>query len=212
MLVAGCGGAGATASPTAQSTPSATATPAPTRTSSPVPSGSAAPSTSASPEATLPLAHVDPTLEDKLPDVIGGVQLTKLSWPLSTYIASLKGTGDSVLYTPWLVNFGKNADDINMAIASDLTGTEHFTVQAIEMPGVAASSLTSEFANVAKAQGWPASPASIGPETVMEIVDPVTTQAGGNGTAYIYAQGDIMYVIITDDASLVVEALAKISS
>jgi hypothetical protein len=42
-------------------------------------------------------------------------------------------------------------------------------------------------------------------------VDPATTAAGGLGTAYIWAQGDIMYVIVTDDLSLVVEALAKIS-
>jgi hypothetical protein len=99
-----------------------------------------------------------------------------------------------------------------MAVASDLTGTENFIIQAIEMPGVAAASLSSEFANVAAKQGWPTGQTSIGSETLLEIVDPATTKAGGNGTAYIYAQGDIMYVIVTDDMSLVVEALAKISS
>jgi hypothetical protein len=211
ILVAGCGSA-ATPSPTAKPTSGPTATPAPTQTPSPAPTGSAVPSVSPSPAASLPLPHVDAALEDKLPDVIGGVQLTKLSWTLSTYIASLKGSGDSVLYTPWLVNFGKNADDIDMAVASDLTGTENFIIQAIEMPGVAAASLSSEFANVAAKQGWPTGQTSIGSETLLEIVDPATTKAGGNGTAYIYAQGDIMYVIVTDDMSLVVEALAKISS
>jgi hypothetical protein len=211
ILVAGCGAA-ATPSPTAQPTARPTATPASTQTSSPEPTESAVSSASVSPAASLPLPHVDPALEDKLPDTIGSVQLEKLSWPLSTYIASLKGSGDSVLYTPWLVEFGKNADDIDMAIASDLTGTESFTIQAIEVPGVAAPSLTSEFAAVAGKLGWPTSPMSIGPESLTEIVDPATTAAGGLGTAYIWAQGDIMYVIVTDDISLVVEALAKIST
>jgi hypothetical protein len=210
ILVAGCGAAAAP-SPTAKPAPRPTGTPASTQASSPVPTESAVPSVSPSPAATLPLPHVDAALEDKLPDTIGGVQLEKLSWPLSTYIASLKGGGDSVLYTPWLVNFGKNADDIDMAVASDLTETENFTIQAIEMPGISAASLTSEFASVASKQGWPTSPMSVGPVSLTEIVDPATTAAGGLGTAYIWAQGDIMYVIVTDDLSLVVEALAKIS-
>jgi hypothetical protein len=155
---------------------------------------------------------VDAALEAKLPDTIGGVQLEKLSYPLSSYLAPLKGGGDSVLYTPWLVQFGKNADDINMAVASDLTNTEQYTLQAIEVPGVGAAALTSGFVAVAQKQGWPVGPASIASVSVMEIVDPVTTGAGGHGTAYIYSQGDIMFVIVTDDISLVVETLAKLSS
>jgi hypothetical protein len=212
ILLAGCNGTAPTASPTARPTLRSTATPAATDTSAPQPSGSVVPSASPSAAASLPLPHFDAALEAKLPDSIGGVTLEKLSWPLSTYIASLKGGGDSVLYAPWLVQFGKNADDIHMAIASDLTDTENFTLQAIQVPGVNSTALIGGFEASAQKQGWPVGPAVFGTVSVIEIVDPVAAAAGANGTAYIYGQGDIMYIVITDDNALVVEALAKTTS
>jgi len=163
ILLAGCNGTAPTASPTARPTLRSTATPAATDTSAPQPSGSVVPSASPSAAASLPLPHFDAALEAKLPDSIGGVTLEKLSWPLSTYIASLKGGGDSVLYAPWLVQFGKNADDIHMAIASDLTDTENFTLQAIQVPGVNSTALIGGFEASAQKQGWPVGPA--GPQS-----------------------------------------------
>ena len=186
----------------------ATTTPA----SSPSASGSALPSTSPnaslspSPSPDLGLPHVDAALEDKLPGTIGGIQLEKFSMPLSNYMASSNG-GDKVLYTPWLVKFGKSPDQIDLAEANDLTQTENFFVQAIQVPGVDAASLTGGFASVARNEKWPVTPKSIAATSVLEIVDPATDAAGGLGTAYIYARGDIMYIIVTDDVSLLVEAL-----
>jgi hypothetical protein len=153
---------------------------------------------------------VNAALEDKLPDTIGGIELEKFSMPLSTYMASSKG-GDKVLYTPWLVKFGKNADDIDLAVATDLTKTENFFVQAIEVPGVDAAALSSGFAQVARNNKWPVTPRSKGlPKSVLEIVDPATDASGGLGTAYVYASGDVLYIVVTDDVSLLLEALIKL--
>jgi hypothetical protein len=178
--------------------------------SSPSASGSALPSVSPSPSLSpspdLGLPHVDAALEDKLPGTIGGIQLEKFSMPLSNYMASSNG-GDKVLYTPWLVKFGKSPDQIDLAEANDLTQTENFFVQAIQVPGVDAASLTGGFASAARNEKWPVTPKSVAATSVLEIVDPATDAAGGLGTAYVYARGDIMYIIVTDDESLLVEAL-----
>lgn len=212
VLAAGCGSATVTASPTATQTVPSTPIPTPMATttpaSSPSASGSALPSVSPSlsPSPDLGLPHVDAALEDKLPGTIGGIQLEKFSMPLSNYMASSNG-GDKVLYTPWLVKFGKSPDQIDLAEANDLTQTENFFVQAIQVPGVDAASLTGGFASVARNEKWPVTPKSIAATSVLEIVDPATDAAGGLGTAYIYARGDIMYIIVTDDVSLLVEAL-----
>ena len=205
ILVAGCGSAAPTSSPGAQATSRPTATPAPTRTSSP----SAVPSVSPSPTPDLGLPHVNAALEDGLPGIIGGIQLEKFSMPLSTYIASSKG-GDKVLYTPWLVKFGKSPDDIDLAVAADLTKTETFHVQAIEVPGVDAPTLSSGFADVARKGKWPVNVKQVGPKSVLEIVDPVTDAAGGLGTAYVYAKGDVLYIVVTDDPALLLEAMIKL--
>lgn len=217
VLAAGCGSATVTASPTATQTVPSTPIPTPmaatTPASSPSASGSALPSVSPSlsPSPDLGLPHVDAALEDKLPGTIGGIQLEKFSMPLSTYMASSNG-GDRVLYTPWLVKFGKTPDQIDLAEANDLTQTENFFVQAIQVPGVDAASLTGGFASVARNEKWPVTPKSIAATSVLEIVDPATDAAGGLGTAYIYARGDIMYIIVTDDESLLVEALIDLIS
>ncbi len=215
VFAAGCGSATVTASPTAaqtiRPTPTATTTPSATPASSPSASESASPAVSPSPSPTpdLGLGHVNAALEDKLPGVIGGITLEKFSMPLSTYMASSAG-GDKILYTPWLVKFGMNPDQIDLAVAADLTQTENFFVQAIQVPGVDAAALTGGFAAVARKAGWPVTPKSIAATSVLEIVDPATDAAGGLGTAYIYAKGDIMYVIVTDDVSLLIEALSKL--
>ena len=205
LVAAGCGAA-PTTSP---AKPSATLTPAPTLAGSPAPTGSTAPLPSPSPTVDLGLPHVSAALEDKLPNTIGGVSLEKFSMPLSTYVASNK-TGDSVLYTPWLVKFGKTTDDVDLAVAVDLTQTEIFHVQAIEVPGVDAPSLLGQFASVARQKQWPVTPKTVGPKSVLEVVDPATTASGGLGTAYVYADGDILYIVVTDTTSLLLEALIKL--
>jgi hypothetical protein len=46
--------------------------------------------------------------------------------------------------------------------------------------------------------------------SVLEIVDPATDAAGGLGTAYVFAKSDILYIVVTDDASLLINALSDL--
>jgi|GEM_PF-1364736 hypothetical protein len=183
---------------------------------SPNASRSAARSAPASPSATdsvtIGLPHIDASLEDLLPSTIGGVTMEKFSLVLSAYIASSTG-GDRALYAPWLVNFGKTPDDVNMAVAADLTQTENFVVHAIKVSGVDDATLSSSFGDVARKAGWPVTShtnlMSTG-KTVLEIIDPAAQAAGTLSAGYVFAKNGVLYTVITDDSSLLLEALIKL--
>ena len=157
----------------------------------------------------LSLPHKSAKLEDVLPTIIGGVCLQKLSFTVQAYINSTSG-GDNALYPAWLVQFNKTPAEVTMAIAADLTGQENFILHAIQIPGADAGTMSSGFAGVAKKAGWAVTShsnlMSTG-KTVVEIVDPVAKAAGGLAAGYVYAKGDVLYTIITDDSSLLLEAL-----
>jgi hypothetical protein len=219
-IVVGCGAA-ATATPIRSATPTASpsGTPAVSASASAsallsataTQSGSASPASSASgsaaPTATpyLGLPHVDAGLEDLLPSTIGGVTLEKFSLVLSAYIESTTG-GDRALYAPWLLKFGKTTDDVNMAVSADLSqpAQVNFVVHAIEVPGAAAATLSSSFADAARAAGWSVATHVnyLAGLTLLEITDPVTGSPG-----YVFARADVLYTIITDDQSLLNEAI-----
>lgn len=151
------------------------------------------------------LGHIDAALEDKLPNTVGGVKLAKFSLPLSTYMASSSG-GDKTLYTPWLVKFGKTPDDVNIAIAADLTVDGGFFEQAIQVPGANAALLVSYLNDVARGKGWPTATHSVAGKALLEVIDPDVQSAGGVGIANIYASGDVLYIIVTDEDALLLEA------
>jgi hypothetical protein len=129
--------------------------------------------------------------------------------PVSTYLASSPG-GDKTLYSLWLVKLGKTPDDVNIAIADDLTPGENLVVQAIKVPGVDATTLTSSFADVASKAGWPVSTKVTLPKPVLEITDPTAQEAGVLGVAYAYAKDNVLYVVVTDDVSLLIQGLASL--
>jgi hypothetical protein len=207
-VVASCSASGVTASPatTTIAAPSPSGTPTASATPTATPTAVATATVSATATATPAMPHVDAALEDTLPSKIGGVSLQKWSWPLSSYIASTTG-GDKVLYVPWLVKLGKTPDEIDMAISTEAT---HLVVEAMKVPGVAPATLTSGFGDVAKKAGWPVESGKIGGKSVLKIVDPAAEAAGTLSTAYVYAKGDVMYLVITDDALLLAEALLKL--
>jgi hypothetical protein len=206
-LAALSGGCGSSVSQSA--TPAPGASPTPTAALSA--SASASPSALAteSPTPGLGLPHVNVALEDLLPKTIGGIELQKMSIPLSTYVAS-SGGGDKALLGPWAVHFGKTPDDVDMAIATDLTQQESFFVQAIRIPGAKSSDLTGEFATLARADGWPVTGRVVASRAVLEITDPAAEAAGQLATAYVLANDDVMYVVVTDDTALLLEALIKL--
>ncbi|HJX67265.1 MAG TPA: hypothetical protein VJ258_00925 [Candidatus Limnocylindrales bacterium] len=210
LLVAGCGAATATASPAATIavSPSARISASPSAAASGFSGVSASATPTTTDQVTIGL-HVDAALEDLLPSTIGRSALVKFSMPVSTYLASSPG-GDKTLYSLWLVKLGKTPDDVNIAIADDLTPGENLVVQAIKVPGVDATTLTSSFADVASKAGWPVSTKVTLPKPVLEITDPTAQEAGVLGVAYAYAKDNVLYVVVTDDVSLLIQGLASL--
>jgi hypothetical protein len=229
VLLAGCGAATSTAGRSAAPTPGRVGGPTPLVTlagavpgtsgaitspgavGSPGSSASVGPCDDPSALATDPLSlpHANAKLEDLLPTIIGGVCLQKLSFTLQAYMSSTSG-GDNGLYPTWLIKFNKTPAEVIMAIAADLTGQENFVMHAIEVPGADAAALSSDFATVATNAGWAVTShtnlMSSG-KTVLEIIDPVAKAAGGLSAGYVYAKGDVLYTIITDSPSLLLETL-----
>jgi len=204
-LLAGCGAAKTTGpAPSAGSHATPSATPAASASPSQSAAPSASPSASATPEPTLPLAHADATLEDKLPSSIGGVALIKTSLVLSGYATTSPISGDKTLYAPWLVKFGKTTADVDIAFAVSVSDQVTFQARAIQVPGVSASRLSAGFADAARKAGWTVvSHANYLPgKSILEMTDPATSAVG-----IVYSSGDVMYEIITDDQGLVNEAL-----
>jgi hypothetical protein len=153
----------------------------------------------------LSLSHVSAKLEDLLPTIIGGVCLQKFSLYLSAFIASPPSGGDKDLYPAWLVKFDKTPAEVTMAIAKDLTDQENFQIRAIQVPGADAATLSSAFADVARNAGWPVVSVpnwgSTG-QTILAITNPADGHVGD-----VFAKGDVLYTIITDDYSLLLQAL-----
>jgi hypothetical protein len=157
----------------------------------------------------LDLVHVDTALEEKLPCTIGGVNLERFSFLLSTYVASSSG-GDRDLYAPWLVQFGLTTQDVKMAVVADLTQQENFVIHAISVPGVADDKLVSSFADQARKAGWPVSNVSFASQPLTEMVDPAARSAGSLSVGYVFARDHVLYTVITDDPNLLLEAIAKL--
>lgn len=229
-FVAGCGNATATASAAATRLSARTAAPSasvPTSagasaglsagsSASPRVSGSAgAPTAEPTLDISAGLAHFDAKLETLLPGTIADIPLSKLSMPLSTYMASTTCTsanpcGDKALYTPWLVEFGKTPDDATLAVATDLTNTETIAIEAFTVPGIDGAKLSSGFAAQARKAGWPVSPKLVATKSVQELIDPVRQNLGLLSVGYLYAHANVMYLILTDDPTLLVESLIKL--
>src|ERR1035437_8340103 len=223
-LVAACGNATATTTATPPSAPTAapsasagkSAGPSANSSASPVGCAStAAPTAEPTQDISAGLPHSDAQLEALLPGTIGGIDLEKLSMPLSTYMASETCTaatpcGDKALYTPWLVGFGKTPDDATLAAATDLTKTENVIIQAFKVPGIDGTTLSSTFVAEARKAGWPVSPKTVAAKSVLEVIDPARQSLDLLSIGYVYAKDDVMYIIITDDPALLVEALIKL--
>jgi hypothetical protein len=108
------------------------------------------------------------------------------------------------------LKFGKTPADVNIAVAADLTQQENFIVHAIKVPGVADATLSSSFADVARASGWPIATKTIAAKTVLEMIDPAALASGGLSAGYVYAKSGVLYTVITDNSSLLLEALIKL--
>jgi len=208
-LVAGCSGQipSFTASPPGSHSSTVSTRPSGTASES---AGQASPTVSPSPGPTY-LAHLDAALEDQLPSVVGGLTLTKFSYPVSTYLASVTG-GDSVLYAPWLVKFGKTPDAVDMAFAEDDLPPVHFNLRAIQVPGADATALVAALSDVATKAGWPVTTNDY-PKQPLVITDPTADPTKAADKAYVHAKGDVVFFVVGNpslDLVSIVQALAAL--
>ncbi len=148
-------------------------------------------------------------LEAYLPCTIGGIDLERFSTSLAEYIGSSTG-GDRNLYAPWLVGFGLTPEDVHMAVVADLTGQENLVIHAIGVPGVDDAKLSAGFGEQAKKASWSVTPKTVAGHALLEMTDPEAKASGGLAVGYVFAKNHVLYTIITDDASLLVEALIKL--
>jgi len=205
VVASGCGGSAVTPGPTLAPSPS----PKPSAIASSASSASPSASASPTPGIDIGLPHVDAALEDLLPGTIGEIPLEKFSEPLSTLVANSQG-GEKILYAPWLVEFGATPDAVDVAIAVDFTSRINFHADAIRVPGATAETLSAGFAAVATKAGWPVKKVSFAYKPVLEITDPTAAAKGLLGVGYVYAKDDVLYIVVTDDASLLLEAMIKL--
>ena len=225
LVVAGCGGATAspsaaarTAGPVAQVSSSAHSSATAFATAPVAPSDSgplASPSADATQDVSAGLPHSAAALEKTLPGSINDTPLSKVSMPLSTYMASEQCTSDNpcadkALYTPWAVGFGKTPDDVTFAAATDFTKTQSILVQAFELTGVDGAKLGSAFADQARKAGWAVSQKTVADKTVEELVDPARKNLDLLSIGYLYTSGNAMYIVSTADTLILVECLLKL--
>jgi hypothetical protein len=138
--------------------------------------------------------------------------MVKLSLILSAFIASPPAGGDKTLYATWLVKFGKTPADVDLAIAYSASDTMDFNARAIAVPGATAASLASGFADVAKNAGWTVKSypnLMQSGKTVLEIIDPTATAGPTGGAGYVYTRDGVLYEIITNSQSLLLDALIQ---
>ncbi len=148
-----------------------------------------------------------PDLEKVLPSELGGEPLAKVSWPLDLLLRSTK-TGDAKLYAAFATALGVDPIDVKFATATNYTERK-VLVTALEVPGGTTDRLTTAFKGAAKTVGWPLQEESIVGKSVMRVADTTVTDPN-NAIAYAYAKGDTLFVVVTDDASILAEALLKL--
>lgn len=168
MVIAACGGTGATTAPTQAA---ATATAAPVATDAPA---TAAPGFS----FVLPSFRGDPELEAMIPDTIGGETVTLISM-----------TGDEIPIggspeiAAALEALDKTTADLSVAFA----GTTALSIVAFRVKGVQAGALFDAF-KAAQTDQYTTENASFGGKSVVK-----TTSAGT--VAFMYLKDDTMFVV-----------------
>lgn len=193
------------AAPVAQ--PSGSVPPAPSASiveSSPLPSDSfALPSGSfALPSFSFPSEDKD--LENRLPGEINGVALTKYSFKGTTFLGS--GASNSQDLLDLLSSLGKTPDDMSVAFAADPAGDLDVQVGAFKVAGADSNALLAAFVDASQSTtpGTQVSQANVGGKNVTQIVDPSDTTTGA---IYVYANGDVLYYVLSPDPALAAATL-----
>jgi hypothetical protein len=146
----------------------------------------------------------DKDLEGRLPNVLNGTPLQKISLKGSTFLSGNASNQQDLV--DFLTALGKSPNDMSVAFAADPTNNLKVQLGAFKVNGVDSNALLNGYIAAAK-QSSPQSTitsGSVGGRNVTEIVDPSGKEAG---TAYVYANGDTLFYVLTADPALAATAL-----
>ena len=198
VLILGCAG-----SPSSPSSPTS-ATAAPSSAALPSsPAATASPSeiTPAPPQASLPSLpaifsnHADPALEGQLPTEVSGTVLLHYSL---TFADVLDDGGDHAAIDAFLQGIGKTRSDGSFAAALDPTNSVTGGIFAFKVSGADTATLLAGIVAVEQSDlGGDATTqqATVGGKTVTIL----SRGTGVNDTEWIYALGDVVFVVHADD-------------
>jgi hypothetical protein len=141
----------------------------------------------------------DKELENRLPNTINGVTLTKYSFKGSTFLGS--GASNSKDLIDLLTSLGKTPDDMSVAFAADPTGDLDLQVGAFKVAGADSNALLAAFVAASKSTTPTdqVTQTNVGGKNVTQIVDPADTTTGA---IYVYANGDVLYYVLSPDPAL----------
>lgn len=151
-------------------------------------------------------SHDDPALEAILPTEAGGVALLAQSVDGG---AILSDGAWSATITDFLTSVDKTSADLHLAEASDPNGVLDISVDVYQVDGVDGSALLA-----ALTAAWQAdNPDLVVSDAKLGGKDVQTIDFGeGVPITYVYADGDKVFDIWTDDKSLAAEALATLEA
>jgi hypothetical protein len=155
-----------------------------------------------SPNASLPNGHQFPALEALLPSTISGAPLQKVS---ATGADEWGEEPWSISMTGFLAQHGKTPRDFRYAQAWDPENAEDPDLGVFQVPGLDAAVLLPAVVDASR-------PATAGLTTSTDTIGgkPVTIETNPSGAPplYLYAHGDTLYYVGTEDAGLASDFLA----
>jgi len=165
------------------------------------------PHPTAKPKPT-PTLTPNAALEKKLPNAIRGVKLVKDSYSGK----NMPPASDprTIPTRELLKNLNAKAANLSVATAADPTGKLALFLNAIRVAKVPTEALFTNYLAVLEKysqRGIEKGTATLGGKKVTTVVDIDQRDAGSKTVMYMYAKGDIIYVVYTDDKALAANAL-----
>lgn len=197
LVLMGCSSSASNSPSTAAGGSPAATSSASTALSSSAPSAVATtPSTPAGPSLpAVTSSHADPALEAVLPAEISGTSMQRSS---ATFAALIASGGDRTVIDAFLQSLGKSESDGTYAAAFDPTNTVGGGIFAFKIVGVNSSVLLPAIVSVEQADlgaGATTTQATVGGKSVTVV----TIGSGVNDTEWVYAHGDVVFVVHASD-------------
>ena len=192
VAIAGCGALGGTTRPTAAPTAGATLP-------AQAPGG-----TGGVPFPTVGQAHGAPSLEALLPATINGVTMVRTSFDA---VDELSGDAAGAAMTAFLASQGKTPADMKIAEAFD-PDNNSVAVVLFSAPGIDAGAIRTAMVTAGLFVPKSATPPPGVPAATTVGGKQVVVIAQGSDMDYLYAKGDVLYDVRTNDPNLAATVLS----